>query len=111
MIGGLPDGVLLCMGLILLVFGGEAVVQGSIKIAGHFGMPSFLVGFTLVAIGTSLPELGVVLNALNRGTAESVDLAVGGVVGSNIANVMLVLSIAIILGATSRTDKIFEKMQ
>ena len=94
MIGGLPDGVLLCMGLILLVFGGEAVVQGSIKIAGHFGMPSFLVGFTLVAIGTSLPELGVVLNALNRGTAESVDLAVGGVVGSNIAN-----------GATSRTDK------
>lgn len=105
MIGGLPDGVLLCMGLILLVFGGEAVVQGSIKIAGHFGMPSFLVGFTLVAIGTSLPELGVVLNALNRGTAESVDLAVGGVVGSNIANVMLVLSIAIILGATSRTDK------
>ena len=105
MIGGLPDGVLLCVGLILLVFGGEAVVQGSMKIAGHFGMPSFLVGFTLVAIGTSLPELGVVLNALNRGTQESIDLAVGGVVGSNIANVMLVLSIAMILGATSRPDK------
>ena len=105
MMGGLPDGVLLCVGLILLVFGGEAVVQGSMKIAGHFGMPSFLVGFTLVAIGTSLPELGVVLNALNRGTQESVDLAVGGVVGSNIANVMLVLSIAMILGATSRPDK------
>ena len=67
------------------------------KIADHFGMPSFLVGFTLVAIGTSLPELGVVLNAPSRGTEESVDLAVGGVVGSNIANVMLVLSIAIIL--------------
>lgn len=105
MIGGLPDGVLLCVGLILLVFGGEAVVQGSMKIADHFGMPSFLVGFTLVAIGTSLPELGVVLNALNRGTQESIDLAVGGVVGSNIANVMLVLSIAMILGATSRPDK------
>ena len=105
MIGGLPDGALLCIGLILLVFGGEAVVQGSMKIADHFGMPSFLVGFTLVAIGTSLPELGVVLNALSRGTEESVDLAVGGVVGSNIANVMLVLSIAIILGATSKPDK------
>ena len=105
MMGGLPDGVLLCVGLILLVFGGEAVVQGSMKIADHFGMPSFLVGFTLVAIGTSLPELGVVLNALNRGTQESIDLAVGGVVGSNIANVMLVLSIAMILGATSRPDK------
>jgi cation:H+ antiporter len=75
------------------------------KIASHFGMPSFLVGFTLVAIGTSLPELGVVLNALSRGTEESVDLAVGGVLGSNIANVMLVLSIAIILGATSKPDK------
>jgi cation:H+ antiporter len=105
MIGGLPDEVLLCIGLILLVFGGEAVVQGSMKIASHFGMPSFLVGFTLVAIGTSLPELGVVLNALSRGTEESVDLAVGGVLGSNIANVMLVLSIAIILGATSKPDK------
>jgi cation:H+ antiporter len=105
MIGGLPDEVLLCIGLILLVFGGEAVVQGSMKIASHFGMPSFLVGFTLVAIGTSLPELGVVLNALSRGTEESVDLAVGGVLGSNIANVMLVLSIAIILGASSKPDK------
>ncbi|DAC70457.1 MAG TPA: sodium:calcium antiporter, partial [Candidatus Poseidoniales archaeon] len=105
MIEGLPDGVLLCIGLVVLVFGGEAVVQGSMKIADHFGMPSFLVGFTLVAIGTSLPELGVVLNALSRGTQESVDLAVGGVVGSNIANVMLVLSIAIILGATSESDK------
>ena len=105
MIGGLPDEGLLCIGLILLVFGGEAVVQGSMKIASHFGMPSFLVGFTLVAIGTSLPELGVVLNALSRGTEESVDLAVGGVLGSNIANVMLVLSIAIILGATSKPDK------
>lgn len=105
MIGGLPDAALLCIGLILLVFGGEAVVQGSMKIADHFGMPSFLVGFTLVAIGTSLPELGVVLNALSRGTEESVDLAVGGVVGSNIANVMLVLSIAMILGATSKPDK------
>lgn len=81
------------------------MVQGSMKIADHFGMPSFLVGFTLVAIGTSLPELGVVLNALSRGTEESVDLAVGGVVGSNIANVMLVLSIAMILGATSKPDK------
>ena len=105
MIRGLPDEVLLCIGLILLVFGGEAVVQGSMKIASHFGMPSFLVGFTLVAIGTSLPELGVVLNALGRGTDESVDLAVGGVLGSNIANVMLVLSIAIILGASSKPDK------
>tara|TARA_B100001113_G_scaffold352887_1_gene355488 strand:+ start:7631 stop:8584 length:954 start_codon:yes stop_codon:yes gene_type:complete len=105
MIGGLPDGALLCIGLVILVFGGESVVQGSMKIADHFGLPSFLVGFTLVAIGTSLPELGVVLNALSRGTEESVDLAVGGVIGSNIANVMLVLSIAIILGATSKSDK------
>ena len=78
MLGGLPDGVLLTIGLILLVSGGELVVQGSIRIAGLLGMPSFLVGFTLVAIGTSLPELGVVLNAINRGSPEAVDLAVGG---------------------------------
>ena len=105
MLGGLPDGVLLTIGLILLVSGGELVVQGSIRIAGLLGMPSFLVGFTLVAIGTSLPELGVVLNAINRGSPEAVDLAVGGVIGSNIANVMLVLAIAMLIGAASQPDK------
>ena len=78
MLAGLPDGVLLIIGLLLLVLGGELVVQGSIRIAGLLGMPSFLVGFTLVAIGTSLPELGVVLNAINRESLEAVDLAVGG---------------------------------
>ena len=105
MLGGLPDGVLLTIGLVLLVLGGELVVQGSIRIAGLLGMPSFLVGFTLVAIGTSLPELGVILNAINRGSPEAVDLAVGGVIGSNIANVMLVLAIAMLIGAASQPDK------
>ena len=105
MIGGLSDEVLLILGLLLLVIGGELVVQGSVKIANLLGMPSFLVGFTLVAIGTSLPELGVVLNAINRGDAESVDLAVGGVIGSNIANVMMVLAIAMIIGAASQPDR------
>ena len=105
MLAGLPDGVLLIIGLLLLVLGGELVVQGSIRIAGLLGMPSFLVGFTLVAIGTSLPELGVVLNAINRESLEAVDLAVGGVIGSNIANIMLVLAIAMLIGAASQPDK------
>jgi cation:H+ antiporter len=57
-----------------------------------------LVGFTIVAIGTSLPELAVVLEAVNEGTHE---IAVGGVLGSNVANVMLVLGTASLLGAAS----------
>ena len=57
-----------------------------------------MVGFTIVAIGTSLPELAVVLEAVNEGTHE---IAVGGVLGSNVANVMLVLGTASLLGAAS----------
>ena len=93
-----PDGALIVMGFLLLMLGGEFVVQGAVTIAGRLRVPPLLIGFTIVAIGTSLPELAVALEAVNEGTHE---IAVGGVLGSNVANVMLVLGTASLLGAAS----------
>jgi len=92
---GLSDPVLVLVGFILLLSGGEGVVQGAVQIAYRLRVPPLLVGFTIVAIGTSLPELAVVIEAIGRGTP---DIAVGGVLGSNVANVMLVLGTAALLG-------------
>ena len=94
----MADGPLVLRGFVLLMLGGEFVVQGAVTIAGKLRVPPLLVGFTIVAVGTSLPELAVVLEAVNEGTHE---IAVGGVLGSNVANVMLVLGTASLLGAAS----------
>ena len=94
----MADGPLVLLGFVLLMLGGEFVVQGAVTIAGKLRVPPLLVGFTIVAVGTSLPELAVVLEAVNEGTHE---IAVGGVLGSNVANVMLVLGTASMLGAAS----------
>ena len=85
-----------------LMLGGEFVVQGAVTIAGRLRVPPLLIGFTIVAIGTSLPELAVALEAVNEGAHE---IAVGGVLGSNVANVMLVLGTASLLRAASASGQ------
>ena len=92
------DWLLVIAGFILLMSGGEVVVQGAIVIAKRMRVPPLLIGFTIVAVGTSLPELAVSLEAV---AGNKPDLAVGGVMGSNVANVMLVLGTASMLGAAS----------
>ena len=92
------DWLLVVVGFVLLMAGGEIIVQGAVVIAGRMRVPPLLIGFTIVAIGTSLPELAVSLEAVAGGRP---DLAVGGVMGSNVANVMLVLGTASMLGAAS----------
>jgi cation:H+ antiporter len=82
------------VGLILLIFGGTALVHGATKIAARLGIPSIVVGLTVVAFGTSMPELVVnVVGALHGETG----LAFGNVVGSNVANLALVLGVAAML--------------
>tara|TARA_B100001142_G_scaffold78716_1_gene79484 strand:- start:4023 stop:4988 length:966 start_codon:yes stop_codon:yes gene_type:complete len=98
----LPDLVLVILGFIFLIFGGESVVQGAITIARKMNVSPLLIGFTIVAVGTSLPELAVTINAVSSNSQELVDLAVGGVLGSNVANVMLVLGTAAMLGACEK---------
>lgn len=78
-------------GLVLLVFGGDYLVRGASAIAASFKISPLVIGLTVVAFGTSAPELGVSLRAALSG---SPDLAVGNVVGSNIINVLFVLGIS-----------------
>ena len=85
-------------GFFLLMGGGEALVQGATRISQNLSVSPLVVGFTVVAVGTSLPELAVAIEAVRT---DSPDIAIGGVLGSNVANVMLVLGTASILGAAS----------
>ena len=89
------------IGFALLMFGGEALVQGATRISQSLSVSPLVVGFTVVAIGTSLPELAVAIEAIDSGVPN---IAVGGVLGSNVANVMLVLGAAALLGAKSDVE-------
>lgn len=81
-------------GLIGLYFGGEWTVGGAIAVAEHFELSQFLISSTIVAVGTSLPELVTSVKAARRGDA---DLAVGNVVGSNIFNVFWILGVTAVI--------------
>jgi cation:H+ antiporter len=82
-------------GLVLLIIGGRLLVEGAVGIAHAMGMSERIVGLTIVAVGTSLPELVTSLIATARGHT---DIAVGNVVGSNIFNVLLCLGCTSVLG-------------
>ncbi len=82
--------LLFCAGVVLLLVAGDFLVRGSAAIAHKWGVPSLIVGLTIVAFGTSAPEMIVSVQAVLRGSGE---LAIGNVVGSNIANVLLVLGV------------------
>ncbi len=87
---------LVLLGLVLLLIGGEGLVRGACGLALIARISPTVTGLTVVAAGTSAPELVVSLNAALRG---STDLAVGNVVGSNIFNVAAILGIAAMIGA------------
>ena len=83
--------ILFVAGLVLLVAGAEVMVRGASRLATALGVSPLVVGLTVVAFGTSAPELAVGISSAVGGNA---DIAVGNVVGSNIANVLLVLGLA-----------------
>lgn len=87
----LPDIGVLLAGLCLLFVGGEALVRGAVSLADRLGLPHLVIGLTIVGFGTSLPELLVSVQAAWDGHA---DIAVGNVVGSNMANILLILGIS-----------------
>jgi cation:H+ antiporter len=82
---------LVVVGMILLFFGGKWVVEGAVHIALQIGMSETFISLTLVALGTSLPELVTSIKSASKG---STDLAVGNVVGSNIFNALWILGIS-----------------
>ncbi|MEW6490316.1 MAG: calcium/sodium antiporter [Thermodesulfobacteriota bacterium] len=87
---------LVAVGVVLLYYGANLLVRGASRLAASFGVAPAVVGLTVVAFGTSLPELVVSVTAALRGNA---DIALGNVVGSNIANVGLILGLGACLRA------------
>ena len=83
--------LLFALGFVLLVVGASWLVDGSLKLARQLGVSELAIGLPGVSIGTSLPELVVNVLASARGSA---DLAIGNVLGSNIANILLILGVA-----------------
>ena len=93
----------LILGLVILIFAGDALVKGAVNMALRLGIPALVVGLTVVAFGTSAPELIVsVQAALN----DQAGIAVGNVVGSNIVNVLLILGLPLLITVihTSKLD-------
>jgi cation:H+ antiporter len=84
----------IALGMLLLICGGTALVHGASQIATRFGISPMVIGLTVVALGTSLPELIVNMIGAARGATE---LAFGNVVGSNVANVALVLGVSAVI--------------
>ncbi|MEM8992833.1 MAG: sodium:calcium antiporter, partial [Pseudomonadota bacterium] len=88
------DILLVIVGLVLLLGAGDALVRGAVALSLRLGVPAIIVSATVVAFGTSAPELLISIQAAVEGAAG---LALGNVVGSNIANVLLVLGIPAII--------------
>jgi len=82
---------MLLVGLAGLIIGGQWIVDGAVSLARLFGYSESFVGFTIVAIGTSLPELATAVVAVRKGNT---DLAIGNVIGSNIFNIFWVLGLS-----------------
>ena len=88
--------VLIVLGFVLLIKGADFLVEGASNIAKKFHIPEIIIGLTIVSIGTSMPELFVSITSAIDGYP---DMAVGNIVGSNIANLLLILGMSSIIRA------------
>jgi len=99
------NAILFLIGLVLLVKGSDVFVKSAASIAKLFHISEFVIGLTLVAIGTSLPELASSVTAATKGETG---LVIGNITGSNIANIGLIIGIAALIG-TIKTKEIMLK--
>ena len=88
------DYIFLLTGFLLLMLSGDFLVKGSVSLAGHFKVSKLVIGVVIVSFGTSAPEFVVSLDAAIKGHP---DIAIGNVIGSNIANIALVLGLTAII--------------
>ena len=94
------------LGIILLAFGGDRLVLGARDLSSKLEVPPFIIGIFILGFGTSLPELFVTIRALENGNS---DIAIGGILGSNIANILLVLGVSLLLIKNKSIDVISSK--
>ena len=85
---------LVAVGIVVLLYGGDLLVRGATSLARRIGIPALIVGLTIIAFGTSAPEMVVSAAAALEGAPG---LAIGNIVGSNIANILLVLGVPALL--------------
>ena len=88
------DILLLIGGLLLILIGANGLTDGAASVAKRFRIPSIVIGLTIVAFGTSAPELTVSVSSALKGSA---DIAIGNVVGSNIFNILFVVGTAALI--------------
>ncbi|MEL6915322.1 MAG: calcium/sodium antiporter [Pseudomonadota bacterium] len=97
----LLDWVYVALGLVILLLAGDVLVKGAVNLALRLGIPALIVSLTIVAFGTSAPELLISVNALLDGQPG---LAMGNVVGSNTANILLVLGLPALVFTMSTVE-------
>ena len=102
----LEQALLFLLGLITLVIGAELLVRGASRLAVSFGISPLVVGLTVVAFGTSAPEMAVSVGSALNGNP---DIAIGNVVGSNIANILLILGIAAVIAPLLVAEQIIRQ--
>ncbi len=88
----------LLIGLVLLLAGAELLVRGAVFIAEHYGVSDLVIGLTVVAIGTSLPELAASIASIIK---KEADIAIGNIIGSNMFNILAVLGIPALINPDS----------
>ena len=98
--------ILVGAGLAMLFFGAEWLVKGSVTIANKLRMSQLVIGLTIVAFGTSTPELAVSISSATKGIS---DVALGNVVGSNIANIGLILGLSAFIAPIAVSRKTLRK--
>tara|TARA_Y100001970_G_scaffold273764_1_gene372429 strand:+ start:3270 stop:4208 length:939 start_codon:yes stop_codon:yes gene_type:complete len=93
--------IYLCLGIAILYFSGEYLVGGSVSLAKHLKVQPFVIAVTLVAFGTSAPELAISINSALKGLQG---ITIGNIVGSNIANVLFAIPLAYLIKISKKSD-------
>ena len=96
---------LIC-GLVILILGAEVTVRGSVALARNMGVPTLIIGLTIVALGTSAPEMVVSIQAVLQGMPA---LSLGNIIGSNIANILLALGLTAVIFPIAVSPRIFRR--
>ena len=96
-------------GVFALGLGADMIVRSSINLANIYKISGYFIGFTVVALGTSLPELAATLQAIS--VTNSIDIALGNIIGSNIANILLILGVVSIINPIIFSEKKGQKNQ
>ncbi|MFN0022807.1 MAG: calcium/sodium antiporter [Parvularculaceae bacterium] len=102
----MTDWISIAGGLVVLTLGAEILIRGSTALARKFGVSDLLIGLTLVGFGTSMPEL---VSSVQAALAGSPGVAVGNVVGSNIANILFILGLSVVIAPFAVDQKAFRR--